>query len=214
MPVDGVAMALRCLERPEVLRQTRAVMRDADPLHHQKRRCSAPLARTVVLLWCVVTMAAPAPAAGPSTEVAPLDERVVRAYERGILWGLRRAPEISVEELLELREREALVLVDARSDAERSVSVIPGAVPLADLDDAIADGEDATVVVYCTVGARSARTTRELREEGVDARNLVGGVLAWAHAGLEFVHDGRPTRRVHVYGRSWDLLPPGYVSVW
>ncbi len=38
-------------------------------------------------------------------------------------------------------------------------------------------------------------------------------LLAWAHAGLSFTSAGRPSRRLHVYGADWDLLPSGYLGV-
>ena len=174
--------------------------------------CGWPGAIAVALV-VGFTGASGAAAAEPADAEA-LDARVRRAYERGVLWGLRRAPEISVTEVLELEARDALLLVDARTDEERAVSVVPGSVPLAELDSELRDRPDATVVVYCTVGARSAGVTRTLRARGVEAWNLVGGVLAWAHAGRVFIHDGLPTRRVHVYGRSWNLLPDGYDAVW
>jgi molybdopterin/thiamine biosynthesis adenylyltransferase/rhodanese-related sulfurtransferase len=40
--------------------------------------------------------------------------------------------------------------------------------------------KDQIIVVYCHSGQRSARITSFLRSEGFDARNLVGGILAWA----------------------------------
>ena len=45
---------------------------------------------------------------------------------------------------------------------------------------------------------------------------LVGGLLGWAHAGGEVVDPGtlEPTRRIHVYGRRWNLLPAGWSGVW
>jgi rhodanese-related sulfurtransferase len=37
------------------------------------------------------------------------------------------------------------------------------------------------------VGGRSARATRFLADEGVDARNIEGGIVAWHGAGLPVV---------------------------
>jgi molybdopterin/thiamine biosynthesis adenylyltransferase/rhodanese-related sulfurtransferase len=39
---------------------------------------------------------------------------------------------------------------------------------------------DQTIVVYCHSGARSAMITGMLRAQGFDAKNLAGGILAWA----------------------------------
>ena len=47
-----------------------------------------------------------------------------------------------------------------------------------------------------------------------DAVNLKGSILPWVHAGQELVDDTGPTRRVHVHGREWGLLPAGYEPVW
>ncbi len=41
---------------------------------------------------------------------------------------------------------------------------------------------DASIVVVCKVGGRSAQVTAWLRSGGYDARNLEGGMLAWAAA--------------------------------
>ncbi len=102
------------------------------------------------------------------------------------------------------------ILLDVRSDAERAVSVIPGAVV-----DATAIPSGTEVVVYCTIGLRSGVSARELRQRGVDARNLRGGILAWIAAGGSVVDaSGTPTHRVHVYGRRWNVLPQSYQAVW
>lgn len=102
------------------------------------------------------------------------------------------------------------VLLDVRTEAERAVSVIPGAVFDA---DAIASG--AEVIVYCTVGLRSGQTARQLRERGINALNLRGGILAWLAAGGTLVDaQGVPTQRVHVYGRRWNAVPQGFEAVW
>ena len=70
-----------------------------------------------------------------------------------------------------------------------------------------------TVVAYCTIGLRSGLRAREWMAQGFDVRNLAGGVLAWAHADLPFVSDGRSIRMVHVYSPSWNMLPEGYAPV-
>jgi len=40
------------------------------------------------------------------------------------------------------------------------------------------------VLVYCRSGSRSGMAVAALRGAGYDARNLEGGILAWAAAGL------------------------------
>jgi rhodanese-related sulfurtransferase len=43
---------------------------------------------------------------------------------------------------------------------------------------------DKPVLVYCRSGSRSAMAVAALRTAGYEARNLQGGMLAWAEAGL------------------------------
>ena len=117
--------------------------------------------------------------------------------------------------------REALptgnfVLVDVRTDKEREVSTLPGAITAKDfesrLEELVAEGR--TVVAYCTIGARSSSYARKMGRRGVKVLNLEGSVLAWTHAGGDFVSKTGPTRRVHVYGRRWNLAADGYETVW
>lgn len=107
------------------------------------------------------------------------------------------------------------ILVDVREPRERAVSVLPGSIT-PDMLARLGPPDDRPIVVYCTIGMRSADWTQRLRADGwVNARNLSGGVLAWAAAGGAFVApDGRATRAVHVYGRTWNHLPDGYIATW
>lgn len=116
-----------------------------------------------------------------------------------------------------LAEREAGVAsiwVDARTVAERAVSGIPGAVPFDAVVAEPAVFQGKPLMVYCTIGHRSADAARRLTEQGLDARNLLGGITAWARAGQPLVDpDGTLTTRVHTYSAEWDYLPPAYQPV-
>ena len=47
------------------------------------------------------------------------------------------------------------------------------------------------------------------------ANNLKGGVLAWAHHGKNFINeDGNTLKRIHVFEKSWALVPDGYEAIW
>jgi rhodanese-related sulfurtransferase len=124
-------------------------------------------------------------------------------------------PDISAEELIRRIDEEKIVLVDAREQAERDVSVIRGSLSVKEFESAIETFTGVPVVVYCTIGDRSGRYTRRLRERGTDAHNLGGGILAWIRAGGAVADEqGNETRRVHVYGSKWNLLPEGCTAVW
>jgi rhodanese-related sulfurtransferase len=93
----------------------------------------------------------------------------------------------------ELKKRldggEELVVIDVREPNEWAAGVIPGAhpVPRGVLEGTV-DGRiplDATVVLYCAVGGRSALAARSLEQMGFSkVENLEGGFQAWAGAGL------------------------------
>ena len=121
-------------------------------------------------------------------------------------------PQISASDLLE-RPIDGLLLVDCRSQEERAVSTLPGAIAHQRLEERPEDYRESEIVVYCTIGYRSSKLVGELRAKGFTASNLRGGVLAWAHAGGEFIDaGGSTTAEVHVYDAPWDLLPSDYQS--
>jgi len=124
-------------------------------------------------------------------------------------------PEMTVEALVQkLAEPEPPVLVDVRSDQERQVSMIPGAISRREFErqpDRFAGRE---VVTYCTIGYRSGLYAQKLVDAGWNARNLRGSIVSWTHVGGELLQGGLPTRRVHVYGRKWNLVAAGYEAVW
>ena len=122
--------------------------------------------------------------------------------------------DISVDALLAI-DREDLVIVDVREPNELEVSMIPGALSKSDFEARLEEFDGKTIVVHCTIGYRSGLYVAELNKKGIDAVNLKGSVLSWAHAGQSFVTpDGETTKRVHVYGPDWDLLPADYEAVW
>lgn len=107
------------------------------------------------------------------------------------------------------------LVVDVRAERERSVSTLPGAITASDFLAEPGQAAGRLVVAFCTLGVRSGAWCRERNDEGVVVANLAGGLLAWTHAGGELVAaDGAPTRRVHVSGSHWDLVPKCYEGVW
>jgi rhodanese-related sulfurtransferase len=105
------------------------------------------------------------------------------------------------------------LLLDAREPEEYAVSHLPGARRVAPdaSPDALAaalSGElDRSVVVYCSVGYRSARIADRLEAAGFrDVRNLTGSIFQWANEGRPVVRDGEPVREVHPYDAVWGRL--------
>lgn len=96
---------------------------------------------------------------------------------------------LSAGELAErLRARDAggdeFLLLDVRESQEIDIVAISGALswPLGRLRDGHLPAEASSgipVIVYCKGGTRSAEAAALLRARGVEATELVGGVLAW-----------------------------------
>lgn len=122
--------------------------------------------------------------------------------------------DVTVAELPPI-DAEAPLYIDCREPEEQAVSMIEGAITKAEFEANLARYRGRRIVPYCTIGYRSGVYTRELRDRGLEAANLIGGVLEWAHAGRPFVDsDGARTHRVHTYGAKWDLLPSDHSSVY
>lgn len=111
------------------------------------------------------------------------------------------------------------LLLDARSSEEYAVSHLPGATridPNASPESLTAQvtalrGSDGArpVVIYCSVGYRSARAAARLQRAGFGGvYNLDGSIFRWAAEGRPVVRDGTPVREVHPYDALWGLLLP------
>jgi adenylyltransferase/sulfurtransferase len=113
------------------------------------------------------------------------DTPVIRelvAYEESC--GLETDVDMTVDELARWRKDSTPhLLLDVREPSEAAICRIDGAklVPLGTLAHELdLLPRDVPVVVHCKMGGRSARATAMLRAKGIDARNLSGGITAWA----------------------------------
>ena len=98
--------------------------------------------------------------------------------------GTHAPDEATVEELRDLRASgRPFYLLDVREPQEFQICRIPGStlIPLGQLParagEVPAGGPE--VIVHCKSGVRSAKAVNLLRERGIKARNLKGGILAW-----------------------------------
>jgi rhodanese-related sulfurtransferase len=98
-------------------------------------------------------------------------------------------------------------LLDVRQPDEIAVSRIPGAIPVnpdASVDDLRQLDLEGPVVVYCSVGARSATLAERLKAAGIDSvRNLRGSIFAWANEGRPLERAGESVQTVHPYDAAW-----------
>ncbi len=123
-------------------------------------------------------------------------------------------PEVSIMTTQEWAEgmKDALrpvpILLDVREEREYAVSHQPEALraesdPVAQLRRLGASSRT-SVVVYCSVGYRSALLARKLSQAGFsNVRNLEGSIFAWANEGRPLVNSHGPTDGVHPFDVRW-----------
>jgi rhodanese-related sulfurtransferase len=98
-------------------------------------------------------------------------------------------PSVTVGDVDELDDP---FLLDVRTPEEHEAGHAPGVVlrPMSELAAVWPElPTDRTVLCICRTGARSATATEFLRQQGIDAVNLEGGMRAWAAFGLDVVRD-------------------------
>jgi rhodanese-related sulfurtransferase len=111
-----------------------------------------------------------------------------------------------------------VLIVDVRETREIKISRISGSLPLSSKtaqSDFIARAAGKTVVVYCTVGWRSAEYTERLVVAGVDAYNIDGGICGWAASGEPLINSlGLISHDIHAYNADFTgAVPEGYEPV-
>lgn len=102
-------------------------------------------------------------------------------------------------------------LLDARAPQEFAVSHLDGAHPAPTVDEALRHLNGAhknePIVVYCSVGYRSAAIVERLAAEGfTQVHNLDGSLFQWANEGRPVYRDGRVVEEVHPYDDKWGVL--------
>jgi rhodanese-related sulfurtransferase len=92
--------------------------------------------------------------------------------------------EITPTEFVARRERgESLTLLDVREEWELGVASVPNVVhiPMGEVADRLGELERGReVVVLCRSGRRSLQVANFLQQNGFQAVNLAGGILAWS----------------------------------
>jgi len=130
----------------------------------------------------------------PACPVCGVDPNQVRLvdYEAWCKTGIQQNNHLPVNEWdisparleKQMRSSETPLLLDVREDFERSISSLPGAIPIPYPDLPVRMHElpkDRGIVVFCRNGVRSAQVVRLLISRGfITAKNLAGGINAWA----------------------------------
>jgi rhodanese-related sulfurtransferase len=104
--------------------------------------------------------------------------------------------EVGANEATELLDGEA-ILLDVRQENEWDAGHAPMAtlIPLAELPDHLDElPRDRLIICACRSGGRSLRAATFLQDQGFDAVNLTGGMMAWFSEDLPFESDdGEPS---------------------
>jgi rhodanese-related sulfurtransferase len=119
---------------------------------------------------------------------------------------------ISTEELYRLYANESIslpLIIDVRADKEFQVSHLPKALNLEttkEISPLISDKES-NIVVYCSVGYRSAAIADELIELGYkNVRNLHHSIFEWASKDYPLLNKNGDTDKVHPFNKRWGKL--------
>jgi len=111
------------------------------------------------------------------------------------------------------QERQAL-FIDVREEKEQAVSMLPGAITEKQFLEDPKQYQNRTLIGYCTISYRSGKLAEKLMARGITLLNLKGGLLAWVHAGGKVYDKNGETKRIHVYGKKWNLGPKDYEAIW
>jgi rhodanese-related sulfurtransferase len=99
-----------------------------------------------------------------------------------------------------------VVFIDTREPNEFRISHIPNATLYAKSSSDLQKlPKNTLIVVYCSVGVRSAKIAQELTEKGfTQVKNLHGSLFMWANEG-RLMQGTQPTK-VHPYNARWGAL--------
>ncbi len=119
-------------------------------------------------------------------------------------------PTISPAELYKkLQSDEKIYILDTREKKEYEVSHINNALHVGynnfDLKSTDKIDKTATIIVYCTIGARSEEIGTKIQKIGFkNVYNLYGGIVYWKNQGYKVLDAyEKPTQNVHVYSKEW-----------
>lgn len=129
--------------------------------------------------------------------------------------------ELSVVDLYE-RGTSNYLLIDTREREEYDISHLPGARYVGykkfSLESLSEVDKETPIVVYCSVGYRSEKITKQLVKAGyTNVHNLLGSIFEWANRNYPMVDQhNNETKRLHTYNKKWSqwVDHPDVEKVW
>ena len=107
------------------------------------------------------------------------------------------------------------IIIDVREDGEFRVSHLDDALHLESaeaISSVIAErglGKDTEIIVYCSVGYRSASVAADLQARGfTNVLNLEHSLFEWANKGYPMTSESESgsTDKVHPFNKAWSVL--------
>lgn len=114
------------------------------------------------------------------------------------------------------------IVLDAREEGEFKVSHLPGAFYVGyddfDLGYLPEMKKDHPIAVYCSIGYRSEKIAKVLRENGYQkVLNVYGSIFEWANRGYPLQNmKGNETIQLHTYNHKWSkwVVNPDIIKTW
>ncbi|PCI81434.1 MAG: hypothetical protein COB20_01960 [SAR86 cluster bacterium] len=113
----------------------------------------------------------------------------------------------------EVSDENLPIIIDVREDGEFRVSHLINALHLesaAAISEVIVErglSKDTEIIVYCSVGYRSASVAADLQERGfTQVLNLEHSLFEWASNGYPMINASGSTDKVHPFNRAWSVL--------
>jgi rhodanese-related sulfurtransferase len=137
-----------------------------------------------------------------------LDWDAAKDLIRGEYPNVDQVSTADLVELLSSTDGKDLILLDVRSPDEYAVSHLRGAQLTPSERSALnvlrGAEKDRLIVVYCSVGYRSASMTQRLMTRGyTNVHSLEGGLFEWANDDLPRYRDGKQVQAVHPFDSQW-----------
>ena len=133
-----------------------------------------------------------------------VDQRIEKEYPR--------VEFISTEQLYRAQDQSQEVLpvvFDVRESEEFEISHLESAINLKTGPEiaALITDKNAPIVVYCSIGYRSAGVASELEELGyTNVQNLRHSIFEWADKDYPLISEQGDTDMVHPFNRVWGAL--------
>lgn len=105
------------------------------------------------------------------------------------------------------------IIIDVRKPEEFQISHLRSAlnletgVSISQMFESNSLNKNTPIIVYCSVGYRSASVASELQELGFTAvQNLKHSIFEWAEKGYPLIDSVGETDKVHPFNRAWGAL--------